>query len=384
MAGNAISFTQARTDDTAQRLLFKIAISLGALNPRLDDTAQRLTWKIVGMIFSAGSNPRFAPRLDDTWQRLLWKWASLLFVSHGGSAGQQPRLDDTAQRLLVKIAGLLGLPCSCSPSEAQRLLYDIATALQPTPAPGPGPSPTPCALPLAPVDLGASAGDGYVYLLWPFGVGATGYNVKRSLVSGGPYTIIGTVIANPFVAYTDFTAVNGTTYYYVMSSTNACGESINDTVESHATPLASFSYTPATAVINWIDSGGVHNGDLAVFNADPDRLTTTSITATSLGITAVTGLQSLTALNSLVCSTNALTTIDVSACLALNHLDCSTNDLTVLAVNTLLNSLVTNGQIGGSCNCASQAPAASPSVGPPNGIVAKAALLLAGWTVTTD
>ena len=91
----------------------------------------------------------------------------------------------------------------------------------------------PCTLPTAPVDLGASAGNGQVTLTWPAGTGATGYNIKRSLVPGGPYTVIGASAASPYV---DLTALNGITYYYVVSSTNACGESAGNSLESHATP----------------------------------------------------------------------------------------------------------------------------------------------------
>jgi hypothetical protein len=91
-----------------------------------------------------------------------------------------------------------------------------------------------CTLPTAPVDLGASAGDSQVILTWSAGVGATGYNIKRALVTGGPYTVIGTSAASPYV---DLTAVNGTTYYYVVSSTNACGESAGNSLESNATPF---------------------------------------------------------------------------------------------------------------------------------------------------
>jgi cellulose 1,4-beta-cellobiosidase len=95
------------------------------------------------------------------------------------------------------------------------------------------PAPPPCTLPTAPVDLGASAATGNVVLTWPAGVGATSYNIKRSLVPGGPYTVIGTSAASPYI---DLTAANGTTYYYVVSSTNACGESTGNSLESHGTP----------------------------------------------------------------------------------------------------------------------------------------------------
>ena len=223
----------------AQRLLYKIAVSLGAVGPRLDDTAQRLTWKIVSVLWVAGSDPRFAPRLDDTLQWLLWKWASLLFVSHGGDPKNQPFADDLEQRLLWKIANMVALGGDfgcCAPSESQRLLYDIATALQKAPVITPSPAPIPCTLPSAPGDMGASAGSGQVTLTWPAGTGATGYRIYRSPAPGmGPWILVGVSATSPFV---DQAVVNGTQYFYQVSSTNACGESVPSIVESHATPVA--------------------------------------------------------------------------------------------------------------------------------------------------
>jgi hypothetical protein len=65
---------------------------------------------------------------------------------------------------------------------------------------------------------------GSVGLTWTVSTGATGYNVKRALNSGGPYTTIGTsAVAN----YNDLTALDTNRYYYVVSATNASGESAN-------------------------------------------------------------------------------------------------------------------------------------------------------------
>jgi fibronectin type 3 domain-containing protein len=88
--------------------------------------------------------------------------------------------------------------------------------------------------PAAPTGLSATAGNNQVALSWTASSGATSYNVKRATVSGGPYT----TIASPTTAnYTDTTAVNGTTYYYVVSAVNGSGESANSSQVS-ATPSA--------------------------------------------------------------------------------------------------------------------------------------------------
>ena len=76
----------------------------------------------------------------------------------------------------------------------------------------------------APTNLLATPGNNHIDLTWSLSTGAISYHVKRALASGGPYT----VIANPSTAsYTDLTAVNGTSYYYVVSAINGAGESAN-------------------------------------------------------------------------------------------------------------------------------------------------------------
>ena len=89
--------------------------------------------------------------------------------------------------------------------------------------------------PSAPSTLVARGEDGLVELVWSSGLGATGYDVKRSLSPGGPYTELATGVQA--VVYSDTAVVNGTTYYYVVSATNSLGES-GDSNEASATPSA--------------------------------------------------------------------------------------------------------------------------------------------------
>lgn len=78
----------------------------------------------------------------------------------------------------------------------------------------------------APTDLsGYSVPPHEAVLTWTGAIDAAGYNVKRSLNSGGPYVTIATNVANP--TYTDTGLSMGLTYYYVVSKVNATQEGPN-------------------------------------------------------------------------------------------------------------------------------------------------------------
>ena len=85
-----------------------------------------------------------------------------------------------------------------------------------------------------PDGFSATGGNNQVGLNWTAVSSATSYNIKRGTSSAGPYTTISTAGSVTGTSFTDFTAVNNTTYYYVFSAVTPFGESA-DSVEASAT-----------------------------------------------------------------------------------------------------------------------------------------------------
>ena len=119
----------------------------------------------------------------------------------------------------------------------------------------------------APASLTAIAGNGQVQLSWWKASIGTSYNVKRSLINGGPYVTITNVTATSF---TDTNVVNNRTYYYVISAVNAAGEGDNS-ARASASPSALVVWFAADAISGlangaklstWTDSTDI--GDNAV------------------------------------------------------------------------------------------------------------------------
>lgn len=97
----------------------------------------------------------------------------------------------------------------------------------------------PMTTPTAPAGLAAQPGNGQVSLNWALSATATSYNVKRSTVSGGPYT---TLASPTSTSYSDPSLTNGTTYYYVVTAINAAGESA---LSNQASAVPGSSVLPA-------------------------------------------------------------------------------------------------------------------------------------------
>lgn len=76
----------------------------------------------------------------------------------------------------------------------------------------------------------------WVELNWTPSVsaGVITYKAYRSLVTGGPYTLIGTTAA-PNTQYRDYTVNRSTTYFYVVTAFDGTNESVNSNEASVTT-----------------------------------------------------------------------------------------------------------------------------------------------------
>ena len=120
--------------------------------------------------------------------------------------------------------------------------------------------------PTVPGTPSAASGTNKVTVSWSAGVGATGYNVKRSTTSGSGYTTLGSAPTTSASPYLDSGIAAGT-YYYVVSSINtvATCESANSS-QVTANPVGPCSpptvpavtATPGnnTVVLTWPASPG--------------------------------------------------------------------------------------------------------------------------------
>ncbi|MEK5281468.1 MULTISPECIES: fibronectin type III domain-containing protein [Paenibacillus] len=94
---------------------------------------------------------------------------------------------------------------------------------------------TPTAVPNVPTISFSAGWDKVTEINWT-STGAKAYNVKRSTSATGPFATIATDVKG--TSYSDTTVANGTTYYYVVASSNEAGESVNSTVSAAVQPNA--------------------------------------------------------------------------------------------------------------------------------------------------
>ncbi|MDH3976798.1 MAG: Ig-like domain-containing protein, partial [Deltaproteobacteria bacterium] len=99
--------------------------------------------------------------------------------------------------------------------------------------------------PAVPTGLQAIAFNGSVGLSWNANTepDMDGYNISRSITSGGGFSVIDTVFA-PLSSYTDTTVTNETTYYYYITAFDQLGNESTQSAEVSATPSAETAPVP--------------------------------------------------------------------------------------------------------------------------------------------
>jgi chitin-binding protein len=130
-------------------------------------------------------------------------------------------------------------------------------------------------VPPAPANLAATAGNAQVSLTWNAATGATGYNVKRSLTSGGPYSNVATNVTTN--SYTNTGLTNGTTYFYVVTAVNASGESPVSS-QASAQPAAPTGDTGGVTVTRAVTASSPWYNELQVRLANTSPITAMTIT----------------------------------------------------------------------------------------------------------
>jgi len=131
--------------------------------------------------------------------------------------------------------------------------------------------------PAAPLNLTATGAPGQVTLNWTAPAPKLAYNLKRSLVNGGPYTTIAHGLVT--TQYIDTNVANNTTYYYVVTAYNVYGESVNSNQASATptvtVPVAGLSVNPISVVGGYLSIGTVRLATAAPNGGVPVTLSST-------------------------------------------------------------------------------------------------------------
>ena len=177
---------------------------------------------------------------------------------------------------------------------------------------------TPLAIPSTPGTLAATSGISHVQLSWTAstGIGAITYNIKRSTSSGSGYTTLAAGVTG--TAYTDLTALNGTTYYYVVSASNINAASSANSNEVSAVAIGSFTLssvvgTNGTAIVNWSAATGATATKYTVQWGSSGAYTNSATNQSQASGYTITGLANNTAYAVMVTANNSTGSANASA-----------------------------------------------------------------------
>jgi fibronectin type 3 domain-containing protein len=153
----------------------------------------------------------------------------------------------------------------------------------------------PLTVPAAPTAVNVAAGNALVTVTWTASPTATSYKIYRSTTQATQGSLIGT---SSTTSYSDTTAVNGTTYYYVVTAVNAAGEGSPSTQSAGATPVAPPTVPAAPAGVSATDGVGQVTVSWAAVSGATSykvyRSTTQGVRGTLIGSTSSTSLADST------------------------------------------------------------------------------------------
>ncbi len=170
-------------------------------------------------------------------------------------------------------------------------------------------------VPPAPAGLAATAGNAQVSLTWSAATGATGYNVKRSLTNGGPYSNVATNVTA--TSFTNTGLTNGTTYFYVVTAVNASGESPVST-QASAQPTAPTGDTGGVTVTRVVTASSPWYNELQVRLANTAPITAMTITVVVQRTTGVSHSGQYNTVGGQITQSNASTASAVTYTWTLN------------------------------------------------------------------
>ena len=98
--------------------------------------------------------------------------------------------------------------------------------------------------PAAPASVTADPANHRVLVQWPAVAGASSYDVRRGTSPGGPFSSVG---LSSTTSFSDTTAANGATVYYVVRSLNATSASLDSPPSPAATPFRDICVSDSSA-----------------------------------------------------------------------------------------------------------------------------------------
>jgi uncharacterized repeat protein (TIGR02543 family) len=238
----------------------------------------------------------------------------------------------------------------------------------------------------APTNLTATVVAPNINLSWTASAGASGYYVKRSTTSGGPYSVLAMATAT---TYQDTTATAGVAYYYVISAVNAVAES---THSNQATALVPYIGVVTSADTVTVLEGGTNTFQIKLSTA-PSATVTVTVTRSS-GDSDIT-ISSATTLTFKTNTWNTWQTVTLAAASDADALDSTatitctpsntgyaTKIVTAIENDTLTTLTITNNGNGSTTpsGAITVAKGASTNI---SGTPVNAEYLFVNWTVTS-